>query len=187
MMSRPFDKDPAFLRYPPDPIDREVLIDVYPRKHDYYRSGVTLGAPDGTLPGGPDMPPLPGADIFKNAITMPGVRPVAYQRALSLSLPVTDTPTPIQAGTFQCYAIEISVPSSSANSTFFGFGSSVSSSSGIEIKPGFPQLYSPDNVREQWELQRMLEAIAAMLGYMIQLQTGIDPAVALGTFMSPRV
>ena len=175
-------------QYGDDWVDRQVEPDVYPRKRDPWSSGNILQPPSGTLPAGADFGLLPGADILKDAITMPGVRPVAYQRALNLSISVTDTPIAIQPGTFQCDAIEISVPSSLTNSTFFGFGSGVTSSSGIEVKPGIPQLYSPDNVREQWELQRELEAIEALLAYAIGISynNGI-PFPSLGQFMAPRV
>lgn len=170
-----------------DWVDRQVVPDIYPRKRDPYSSGSILNAPSGTLPAGADFPLGPGSDIFANAITLPGQRPIVYQRALNLSLTVTDSPIAIQPGTFQCDAIEISVPSSSGNSTFFGFGSGITASSGVEVKPGIPQLYSPDNVREQWEIQRQLEAIAAMLGVYIGQVLGIGSIPPLGKFMSPRV
>lgn len=173
--------------YGNDWVDRQVMPDVYPRKRDPYSSGNILQAPYGTPTAGSDIPPAFGQDIYGKAVTLPGVRPIVYQRALSLSLSVTDQPIAIQPGTFECDAIEISVPSSSGNSTFFGFGSGVSSASGIEVKPGFPQLYSPDNVREQWELQRQLEAIAAIVGYYVGVSLGGQPIPPLGPFMSPRV
>lgn len=172
--------------YGDDWADRILLADVYPRKKDPYSSGTIL-SPAGTPIAGPDIAPGAGQDIFANAITKPGVRPVAYQRALNLSLSVTDAPVAIQSGTFQCDAISISVPSSSGNSTFFGFGSGVTSASGIEVKPGIPQLYSPDNVREQWELQRQIEAIEALLSYFIGTALGVGPIPPLGPFMAPRV
>jgi hypothetical protein len=81
----------------------------------------------------------------------------------------------------------VDVPSSSGNSTFFGFGSGVTSSSGIEVRPGLPQFFSPDNSREQWELQRLLEAITALIGFMIGYQTGMPPVPGPGQFMAPRV
>ena len=170
-----------------DWVDREVVPDVYPRKRDPYSAGGVLQAPAGTPSAGMDFTGNPLADIFNNAITTPGQRPVAYQRALSQTIAVTDSPIAIQPGTFDCDAIMISVPSSSLNSTFFGFGSSVSSSSGIEVVPGVPQIFRPENVREQWEIQRLLEYMAAVLGVFVGQSLFGQTIPPLGQFMSPRV
>lgn len=175
------------FRYPPDWVDRYAIPDVYPRKTDPFRPMGILDAPAGTPGAGPSEAYAPGVDIYKDAITPPGVRPVAYQRASNLTLSVTDQPQAIQQGTFQCDAFLISVPSASLNSTFFGFGSGVSVTSGIEVQPGIPQFYSPTNIREQWELQRLLEALTAMMGVLIGLQTGQPAVPTPGKFMSPRV
>jgi hypothetical protein len=175
------------FRYPPDWVDRQVIPDVYPRKTDPFRQAGILNAPAGTPGAGPDTQLMPGVDIYADAITQPGVRPVAYQRAFNLTLAVTDQPVAIQAGTFQCDAILVDVPSSSVNSAFFGFGGGVTSASGIEIRPGIPQFFSPDNVREQWEIQRLLETITALMGFMVGLQSGLPPIPGPGKFMAPRV
>jgi hypothetical protein len=175
------------FHYPPDWVDRQVIPDVYPRKTDPFRPMGVLDAPAGTPGAGQTEPFAPGVDLYKDAITPPGVRPVAYQRAFNLTVPVTDQPVAIQGGTFQCDAILVDVPSTSLNSTFFGFGAGVTTNSGIEVRPGIPQFFGPDNVREQWELQRLLEAITAMLGVLVGLQTGSPPVPGPGKFMAPRV
>ena len=181
---------PPFNRYsyPSDWVDREVIPDVYPRKDDPYQPVEMLTSPVGT----PTALPTDGlgstlGDIYKGNITTPAVRPVVYQKAFNITVPVTDAPIAIQAGTFQCDAILVSVPSTSVNSTFFGYGSNISSTNGgIEVRPGFPQFYSPDNIREIWEIQRVVEELAALMAAMIQIQTGMNPGT-IGPFMSPRV
>jgi hypothetical protein len=171
-----------------DWIDRQVIPDVYPRADDPNVPASFIPSPTGSPSSGPTMAPAPGTDLYASSITTPGVRPIVYQRALNFSIQVTDTPTPIQAGSLQVDAILISVPSSSLNSTFFGFGAGISSTNGgIEVQPGIPQFYSPGNTREQWELQRLLEAIAAMIGFAIGQAEGAPAIPTPGQFKSPRV
>lgn len=173
-----------------DWVDRQVMPDVYPRRSDPF---VTPGYE--TPPTGTNQPAtnLPGTqtDLYTPAITLPGVRPVVYQRALNLVVPVVDQALPILSATFPCEAIMVNVPSTSGQSAFFGFGSGITSTNGgIEIFPGVPQFFSPSNVREQWELQRLLEAICAQVGELISIQLGNTPGSNPGTpgqFMSPRV
>lgn len=167
-------------------LDRYILPDVYPRRSDPFVEPGAIIAPSGTAAGGSIASAM---DIYAGAFTTPGVRPVVYQRAQNLSVAVTDSPQPITNATFQCDAILISVPSSSGNSTFFGYGTGISSTNGgIEVKPGFPQFYSPDNGREQWEIQRLLEAITAMLGAFVGAQLGNGaPLPGIGSYMAPRV
>lgn len=167
-------------------LDRYILPDVYPRRSDPFVEPGVLIPPSGA----PSGAPIPeGMDIYAGAITPPGVRPVVYQRAQNLSVAVTDSPVPITNATFQCDAILISVPSTSGSSCFFGYGTGISSTNGgIEVKPGFPQFYSPDNGREQWEIQRLLEAITAMLGAFVGAQLGGGlPLPTPGQYMAPRV
>jgi hypothetical protein len=173
-------------QYPPDWVDRQVIPDVYPRGTDPYRPTELLVPPLGAPSAAGVEAGLP-QDIFKDWITTPQMRPVVYQRALNLIIPAVDTPTPLQQATFPVDAILVNVPSTSSNSTFFGWGSSISSTNGaVEVRPGIPQFFSPDNVREQWEIQRNLEMIAAMLAALVEVQTGgyIQPP---GPFLSPRV
>jgi hypothetical protein len=47
--------------------------------------------------------------------------------------------------------------------------------------------FSPSNIREQWELQRLLEAICSLLGYAIGQAEGMPPIPTPGQFMAPRV
>jgi hypothetical protein len=173
-------------RYPPDWVDRQVIPDVYPRRDDPFRPLDILPAPYGTPEGGTSIPVSISQDILNNAITMPSVRPVVYQRAFNLSLTVTDQPVAIQPGTFQCDAIMVDVVSTSVNSTFFGYGSGVTTASGIEVRPGLPQFFSPDNTREQWEIQRLLESITAYFAFFIQMQTGSNVPTP-GKYLAPRV
>lgn len=170
---------------PPDWLDRHVIPDVYPRRDDPFRPITVIPAPTGTPTPGFE-PTGPANDLYSQ-ITTPGVRPVVYQRAVNLSPSITATPSPIQQGNFQCDAILVDVPSTSANSAFFGFGSGVTTASGIEVRPGLPLFFSPDNSREQWEIQRLLETIVGMLGMLLGQQTGNPPVPGPGKFMAPRV
>lgn len=172
----------------PDWQDRIIIPDVYPRQDDPNIPAGFIPAPSGTPGSGPTIAPAPGTDLYSSAITTPGMRPVVYQRAQNFTIPVTDSPQPLSSGSLNCEAFLISVPSTSNNSAFFGFGAGISSvNGGIEIQPGIPQFYSPTNVREQWELQRLLEGIAALLGFAIgQSMEGVTIPTP-GTYMSPRV
>src|SRR6185436_13485312 len=102
------------------------------------------------------------------------------QRAVNLSFSITDAARPITNQQFAADTFIIDVPSTALNSVFFGFGSFVTAGSGIEIQPGLPVAITPENTREQWEIQRVLEAIAAM----ISAERGWNP---IGPFRAPRV
>jgi hypothetical protein len=119
-------------------------------------------------------------NVWDNWLTTPGTRPIVYQRALNYNISVGTTPTPLTNGNMQCETIIIDVFSSAANSVFFGFSSSITTTSGIECRAGLPVTLSVDNVREQWETQRVLEAIAGM----IAAQGGYN---GLGSYRAPRV
>lgn len=186
-MSKPIDLT-APNRYGEDWRDRFIDPDVMPRRSSLWQPAQGIIAPTGTPAGGPTQQPSAGQDIYQAALTTPGVRPVVYQRAYNTIVSVVDTgATPLMSATYQCDAFLIDVPSSSTNSTFFGFGAGVTSQSGIEVQPGLPQFYSPSNTREQWEIQRLLEALTALLGYYVgQTEQGI-PIPTPGQFMAPRV
>lgn len=175
-------------RYVGDPnLDRYVLPDVYPRHSDPGVEPGIMTPPSGTPAGG--TLGTPGMDLYAGVITTPSVRPVVYQRAQNFTLAVTDSAQPITNATFACEAILVDVPSSSSNSAFFGYGTNITSSNGgIEVVPGIPLFFSPSNNREQWEIQRLLEAITAMLGAFVgqQINGGI-PLPGPGTYMAPRV
>jgi hypothetical protein len=161
----------------PDWLDRITLVDLYPRQNDPY-APPTVAPPAGTIsaPAGP----AGGASIYAGNITDPGTRPIVYQRGLNFQIAVTTSPQPITNGGFQCDGMVLDVPSTAANSIFFGFGSGITTSSGIEIRPGLPVLFAPDNTREMWELQRLLEQIATILANQAGLPT-------LGQYKAPRV
>jgi hypothetical protein len=163
-----------------DWLSRTTVPDVYPRRDDPFQPGagvIPLDAPGASMISPQDSI---STDVYSDWVTTPGVRPVVYQRALNFSVNVTAVPQPIAvSGQFQCDSMVISVPTG-GNSVFFGYGSGVSTTSGIEIKAGVPLAITADNIREQWELQRILEALAAMLAN----DRGFQP---LGYFRSPRV
>jgi hypothetical protein len=168
--------------------DRIIIPDVYPRQDDPNVPAGFLPAPTGTPGMGPTLAPAPGTDLYNSALTVPGMRPVVYQRAQNLTIPATDQPLPLASGSLNCEAFLINVPSTSVNSAFFGFGAGISSvNGGIEVQPGIPLFFSPSNIREQWELQRLLEAITALLGFAIGSAEGAPPIPTPGQYMAPRV
>lgn len=173
----------------PDWLDRIVIPDVYPRNDDPNVPSGFIPAPTGTPGIGPTIAPSLSTDLYSSAITTPGMRPVVYQRAQNFNIPASDSPTPLSSGSLNCEAFLINVPSSSTNSAWFGFGAGISSvNGGIEIQPGIPLFFSPSNIREQWELQRLLEGISALLGYAIGQMVGASaPIPTPGEYMAPRV
>lgn len=173
----------------PDWLDRIVIPDVYPRQSDPNIPAGFIPSPTGTPGMGPTVAPAPGTDLYGPAITTPGMRPVVYQRAQNYTIPLSDSPNPLSSGSLNCEAFLLNIPSSSSNSAFFGFGGGISATNGgIEIQPGIPLFFSPTNIREQWELQRLLEGIAALLGFAIgnMMEGGITIPTP-GTYMAPRV
>lgn len=154
--------------YGSDWLSRIVIPDVYPRKSDPWVPAVST--PQVLPPGAPAVPPPAMADIYAG-LTQPGQRPYSYQRAVNINVNVAITPTPLVTTKFECDTMLINVPSTAANSVFFGFGSGVSTTSGEEIRAGNPQAFQPDNTREQWELQRPLEMICIMLATALGFPT----------------
>lgn len=157
-----------------------VLTDVYPRIRDPFKP------PAGSLPihvpaasmATPEE--LSQQNIYADWITQPSMRPVVYQRAANLTVNVGTTPVPITSNQFQCDSMVISIDGAGGTSAFFGYGAGVTVLSGIEVAPGIPATIIPENTREQWELQRMLEVIAAILA--------ADRGYASpGFFRAPRV
>ncbi len=153
---------PGFI---PDEIQRYNIPDLYPRRDDPFRPGplpVPGGAPAGAhgLPGDGG-----GPSEFPLDLTTPGARPVVFQQALNFQVTLNGISSqPLTNGSFQCDTMVIDVYSTVGNSVFFGFGSNVNASNGLEIRPGLPLRLEPENTREQWELQRCMEAISIMLG-----------------------
>lgn len=102
-------------------------------------------------------------DPLSLLLTQAGQRPVVYQRSSPFTMTAGLTPLPLQNQQFQCDAFVISVASALLTSVFIGQSSSVNATSGIEVQPGLPVTIRADNTREQWEIQRLLEMIAAMI------------------------
>lgn len=165
-----------------DWLSRVTIPDVYPRKDDPFRPGVV------SIPGLTEQqiieaasPPPEVLEGLEADLTTPGQRPFVFQRATTFVINlIANTPQAIMANQFACDSMLLNVYSTAANSVFFGFGNAVTPTTGIEIRPGIPVLLEPENVREQWEVQRVLEYIAALLA----TQTG---APALGHYRAPRV
>jgi hypothetical protein len=161
-----------------DWISRVTVPDLYPRKYDPFRPA---GAnPPGGLP--PDLAQDPGVADFYAQLTGAGTRPQVFQRAINYTIQIlaANTPVPLINQDTPCDSMLINVYSTAANSVFFGFGSGITVSSGIEIQAGAPVIITPDNTREMWDLQKPLEFIAALLAY----QNGLP---ALGPYRAPRV
>jgi hypothetical protein len=168
--------------YVSDWLSRITIPDVYPRHQDPFSPGPAV-PPTSAPPAAPPPQTIGPTDIYSGWITLPSRRPYSYQRALNMQVTVPATPAPpvpVLNSNFMCETMMFSIPSSGANSVFFGYGNSVNTASGREIRPGSPVSFSVDNTREFWELQRMLEAMAAM----IAAQSGWQPP---GTFLAPRV
>lgn len=163
-----------------DWLSRVNIPDVYPRRDDPFRPGVGYvpeTAPPASLLSEQD---LVVANVWDGWVTTPGSRPVVYQRALNFQVAASVVPVPLTPGNFQCDTIVLNVDSTVLTSAFFGFGNAVNATSGIELQPGLPVAISADNTREQWETQRILEAIAGMIAG----ERGYSP---IGPYRAPRV
>jgi hypothetical protein len=164
-----------------DFVRRHTLADVYPRKEDPFRPAP--GILPGSAPGASYFSPEElgtGTDPFSALLTQPGQRPIVYQQAINFGMTATAVPTPLQAQQFQCDSFVIDPFAAAALNVWVGFGSGVTVTSGIEVVAGAPVEFAAQNTREQWEIQRLLEVIAAMIanerGYSI-----------LGQYRAPRV
>jgi len=163
-----------------DWISRVIIPDMYPRRDDPFRPGagyVPEGAPPASMVG-PDS--IVSVNVWDGWLTLPGTRPIVYQRAISYQLTADVVAVPLMNGGFQCETIVLDVLSTAANSVFFGYGSGITTTSGIEIRAGLPITLSTENGRENWELQRVLEAIGGMIASVL----GVAP---LGVYRAPRV
>jgi hypothetical protein len=119
-------------------------------------------------------------DVYQDWLTQPGQRPIVFQRAANYQIAVGTNPVPVANSSFQCDTMVFSVPAG-GTTCFVGFGSAVTTSSGIPIIGGTaPTAISPENTREPWEVQRLLEAIAAM----IAAERGYN---SIGAYRAPRV
>lgn len=163
-----------------DWLSRVTIPDLYPRKDDPFQPAAALISPAGGTLSTLLPPPSAEGDFYAGNVTDPAARPVVFQQAINYQVSVGLNPIPIANQSFQVDAITIDVISTAGSNVFFGYGAGVNIASGIEVRAGIPQTLSPDNTREQWELQRTLEAIAAILA----ADRGLNP---IGTFKSPRV
>ena len=163
-----------------DWLSRVNIPDVYPRRDDPFRPAaaeIPAGAPPASMLSAEQ---LVSVNVWDNWLSTPGTRPIVYQRALNYQLSAGTTPLPLTTGNMQCETIILDVDSTIGNSVFFGFSSSITTGAGIEVRPGLPVTLSIDNNREQWEIQRVLEAMAGMMA----AQGGYN---ALGSYRAPRV
>lgn len=158
-----------------DWLSRVTIPDMYPRLDDPFQPSA------GAVPPGTPMAQGEIPNPISVQLTQAGMRPTVVQRATQFALTTgVLTPLAIVANRLEVDAITIDNPSSNAASVFFGFGSSTSTTSGLEVVPGIPLTIGPDNQREQWELQRVLEFMAALMA-VSQSATGLPP------YKSPRV
>lgn len=162
-----------------DSLVRRNLIDVYPRGKDPLKPGMSHGAII--------RDPANAAVLLDEAgrsklgeITKPTQRPVVYQRGLNWNMTAGVSPLALQGQRFEVDSFIVEVPSTAANSVFLGFGQAVTVTSGLEVRPGLPIFLGTDNTREQWELQRALEMLAAIMAS----QAEVSP---LSAYRAPRV
>ncbi len=161
-------------------INRDNLADVAPRRRvagarrtaGLLAPGSLYQAPEGADPGSSLDP---GNGVTLGDLTSPAPRPVVYQTAVNFSLIVTPTPQPLMNIAFPAEAIVIAVPSG-GTAVNFGYGSGITTATGIPIVANQPVFIGADNTREQWELQRALEALVALVG-----------GGALSKYRAPRV
>jgi hypothetical protein len=165
-----------------DWLSRQTVPDLYPRKDDPFKP--SAGSVPFNAPGPSLMTPeeLGGGNPYDEFVTIPAPRPFVFQQAVNYQITLTAGAgaVPLQPGPFPCETIIIDVLSSAANSVFFGYGSGVTTASGLEVRAGLPIVISTENTREQWELQRLLEAILAFQAS----DHGLPP---LALYKAPRV
>ena len=159
-----------------DWLSRATIPDMYHRKDDLFAPSQLVDAPPGSV-----APTTAEAPITAS-LTVPGPRPTVYQRAVSfqVSAPVAPASIAIVANRIEVDAITVDVPSTVTSSVWFGYGSQVAVGIGIEIQPGIPITFSPNNTREQWEIQQIIEFMAVIMAY----QSGVPP---MEHYRAPRV
>jgi hypothetical protein len=143
-----------------DWLSRITIPDLYPRREDPLRPAAAM--PPSTAPPGSELSDEPQPGDVLVSLTKGGNRPVVVQDAINYTIPVGTSVTPLVKSSLMVDAILINVPSAAAISAFFGRGG-ITTTSGIEVRPGVPQIFRTDNTRELWELQRTLEFIAGIL------------------------
>jgi hypothetical protein len=151
-----------------------TIADVFPH------GGLARSVPSLTdLQSGLNSDGTVGPDPILTQITAPGGRPEVYLRGTNYALTVGAVPVPVGPHGSVDYII-VDTPSGAANSVFFGFGNGVSTASGLEVRAGIPLIWQPDNTREMWELQRVVEYIAVVVG-------AINGIPSLPPYKAPRV
>jgi hypothetical protein len=112
-------------------------------------------------------------------LTQPAQRPSVTQRMLNFNVVANTPAVPLASGRVEVVGIIFDVYSTAAASVFWG-PSGVTVTTGIEVRPGVPGTLALDQVREQWELQRSLEYIAALVANATSSQIQ-------GPYKAPRV
>lgn len=160
-------------------LSRQTIPDVYPRKDDPLRPPTT--AAQMVPPAAPAAPAAAPslASLFTN-LTIPGTRPIVVQKGVSFSLNPGVSPIPLTNQPFYVEGILLNVPSTAGQSAFYGFGSSITTMSGEEIQPGVPQMFTTENQREQWEVQRPLEVLVNLIASYFGM-------AGLSSYRAPRV
>jgi len=166
-------------------VQRINLVDLYPRRQDPFMPPVAVTpatGPAASFQTEEELRAQLGAaqDPISILLTQPGQRPTVYQRAANFQFNADVTALPISNLQFLCDTIVIDVPSTAGASVFFGFGNGITIASGIEVRPGLPIAIQPENTREQWEIQRLLEMIA----YMMAIDKGFN---MFNSYKAPRV
>jgi hypothetical protein len=159
-----------------DWLSRVTIPDMYPRVQDPYRPRQGGNGPVVADPSDEGV----NADPVTVTLTMPGQRPVVSQRAVNYGFTAGTASLPLTAARLEIDGFMVNVPSTAANSVWLGFGSSITVGTGLEVQAGVPVFFSASNDRQEWELQRALEYMAAVAA----LQNGLQP---LPAYRAPRV
>lgn len=147
---------------------------------DLVTRGLNIGA--GSPVQAPDY--NAGDDAYNIApiapwLTIPGMRPSVTQRFLNFNVIANLAAVPLSVGRLETIGLIFNVYSTAGASAFWG-AAGVTTTTGIEIRPGIPAPLLVEQVREQWELQRQLEHIGAMMA----AATG-QPG--MGPYKAPKV
>jgi hypothetical protein len=131
---------------------------------DLVTRGLNIGA--GSPVAAPDYnaddSAYPEAATIAPWLTVPAMRPSVTQRMLNFNIIANTPAVPISGARLETIGLIFNVYSTAAASVFWG-PNGVTVTTGIEVRPGVPQPLLMEQVREQWELQRQLEHIGAMI------------------------
>jgi hypothetical protein len=108
------------------------------------------------------------------------MRPFVYQRFANFNVTADVVAVPLVDSRQEVESLILNVYSTAGASAWWGYGSGTTPANGMEIQPGIPFPVAIDQEREQWELQRQLEYIAALLAAQTQ-------NVPLAPYRAPRV